>query len=246
MARKRVLREEGTTLELENLQEMPDFQGSKLHISAEVSQYKKGDLQFYNDENNPPRVEIKRPKKRKPTKPRKHKSQESFNQRIREWEAEQPHDPEIKPKGNSITQAYYTQKLLLVYIRSYQEERVRYGRRTILQEDNDPSYGTRPNKTLTKKGIQNVAQQLKDDSQIKTLTHPAQSPDLNLIEAYQNILFQRLRHETQYNLDQLKVVLRRVQAGISLEEVRTRIKEMPTRCEQLVKTGGVAIKSAKW
>ena len=249
MARERVLREEGTALEPENLQEMPAFQGTKLHISAEISWYKIGKLQFYNDENDPPEVVIKKPKKRKPNKPRKKESQEQFEQRLREWEAEkeaqQPHDPEIKPKGNSMTQAYYTEKLLPVYIRSCQEERVRYGR-AILQEDNDPSHGTRPNKALEKKGIKNVAQQLKEDNWIETITHPAQSPDLNPAEAIWNILFQRLRRETWHNLDQLKVVLRRVWAGISLEEVRARIKEMPARCRQLVETGGVAIKSAKW
>ena len=192
MARERVLREEGTALEPENLQEMPGFQGSKLHISAEVSWYRIGELQFYNDENDPPEVEIKRPKKRKPAKPRKNESQEHYDQRVREWEAEQqaqqPHDPEIKPKGNSMTQAYYTERLLPVYIRSCQEERVQYGR-AILQEDNDPSHGTRPNKVLAKKGIKNVAQQLKDDEWIETLTHPAQSPDLNPSEACWNILF---------------------------------------------------------
>ena len=88
MARERVFREEGTALEPENLQEMPAFQGTKLHISAEISWYKIGELQFYNDENDPPEVEIKRLKRRKPTKPRKNESQELFGQRLREWEAE--------------------------------------------------------------------------------------------------------------------------------------------------------------
>ena len=117
--------EEGTALEPENLQEMPAFQGSKLHISAEISWYKIGELQFYNDENDPPEVVVKKPKKRKPTKPRQKESQGQFEQRLREWEAEkeaqQPHDPEIKPKGNSMTQAYYTKRLLPIYIRSCQQ-----------------------------------------------------------------------------------------------------------------------------
>ena len=37
MARERVLRWEGTAEEPENLQEMPDFQGIKLHVAAEIS-----------------------------------------------------------------------------------------------------------------------------------------------------------------------------------------------------------------
>ena len=36
---------------------------------------------------------------------------------------------------------------------------------------------------------------------------------------------------------------RRVWAGIPLEEVRARIKEMPARCQELIKRGGVAIES---
>ena len=244
MARERILREEGTALEPENLQEMPDFQGSKLHIAAEISWYKIGPLQFYNDENDSPDVEVQAPKKRKPRK-RKNETPEQFNQRVAEWEAEQPHEVEIKPKGNLMTQAYYKDKLLPVYIRSCQEERIRYGR-AILQEDNDPSHGTRSNKVLQKKGIKNVAQQLKDDEQIETLVHPAQSPDLNVAEACWNILFQRLRKEVWHTIAQLKMVLQRVWAGISLDQVRARIKEMPARCQQLVKTGGKAIKSDKW
>ena len=75
MARERVLREEGTATDPANLQEMPDFQGASLHVAAEVSWYKKGQLEFYNDENDPPPVDvnIKIPKKRKPAKPRKKK-----------------------------------------------------------------------------------------------------------------------------------------------------------------------------
>ena len=81
-----------------------------------------------------------------------------------------------------MTQAYYTKKLLPVYIRSVQEERVQYGR-AILQEDNDPSHDIRLNKVMAKKGLKNVAQQLKDNEWIETMTHSAQSPDLNVAEA---------------------------------------------------------------
>ena len=33
---------------------------------------------------------------------------------------------------------------------------------------------------------------------------------------------------------------------ITLEEIRARIRDMPRRCDLLVKTGGKAIKSAMW
>ena len=99
---------------------------------------------------------------------------------------------------------------------------------------------------MARKGLKNVAQQLKEDNWIEILTHPAQSPDLNVAEACWNILFQRLRKEVWKTIEQLKVVLQRVWAGISLKQIRRRIKEIPARCRQLVETGGMAIKSSKW
>ena len=137
---KRVLREEGTRYESENLQAMPDMKGVKFHFAASISWHHKGELQFYNDEHNPPFVVTK-----KPPKPRKskYKTADQHHQRVVEWEASLPHDPEIKPKENSMTQAYYTTRLLPVYARSINEARIYHNRYCILQEDNDPSHDTR-------------------------------------------------------------------------------------------------------
>lgn len=46
---------------------------------------------------------------------RKNESKESYRERIKEWEALLPHEAEVKPKGNTMTQKYYVERLLLVY-----------------------------------------------------------------------------------------------------------------------------------
>lgn len=99
-----ILREEGTRYEAENMQPMPDMKGVKFHFAASISWHHKGKLQFYNDEHDPPLVVTK-----KPPKPRKSKyeTMDQHHQRVVEWEASLPHDPEIKPKGNSMTGRCY-------------------------------------------------------------------------------------------------------------------------------------------
>ncbi len=94
-----------------------------------------------------------------------------------EWEAEQPHQQIVKPKGNTMTQKYYVERLLPVYIEAIHKQQATtpdQAHNWILQEDNDTSRGTR------KFGL---PQALRDHHQIKTLVHSAQSPDLSPIEA---------------------------------------------------------------
>lgn len=82
----------------------------------------------------------------------------------------------MKPKGNVMTQKYYYERLLPVYIQAIKDARNQdseNSQKWILQEDNDPSHGHK------KKGL---AHHLKELDSVKTLVHPAQSPDLNPAE----------------------------------------------------------------
>ena len=230
-----ILREEGTRYEPENLQEVPKSEGVKLHVAASVSWFHKGPIKFYNDENDPPEMPVP-----KPRKPRhgKNETEEEYRQsdRYKAQEASIP-DVEVKPKGNSMTQKYYTENILPHHIQSIEEARAQ-GRRPILQEDNDPSHGTR--------SYDNFAARHKRSNNIDPFIHPAQSPDLNPIEACWNILKQRLKRENWENIEQLKDLIRRIWNEITMEEIRARIQEMPRRCEELVDNDGKAIKSKLW
>jgi hypothetical protein len=83
-----------------------------------------------------------------------------------------------------MTQKYYTEHLLPIYINAVQEARIFRNQEAILQEDNDPSDGTRSELNVTK--------QLKNDNWIPVLIHPTQSPDLNPMEAIWSILQQQI------------------------------------------------------
>jgi hypothetical protein len=59
------------------------------------------------------------------------------------WEAETPHECIVIPKGNAMTQKYYTERLLSVYIDAIHAARLRDPVSWILQEDNNGSHGHR-------------------------------------------------------------------------------------------------------
>ncbi|KUJ14223.1 uncharacterized protein LY89DRAFT_720584 [Mollisia scopiformis] len=105
------------------------------------------------------------------------------------------------------------------------------------QEDGDPSHGMR------KRGL---AQQLKENNWIVNLKHPAQSPDLNPIEAIWNIIKQRLRHRIFQSEEEIKEALQEEWSKVTITEVRKRISQMPRRCARLINNGGKPIKTALW
>ncbi|KAM3066528.1 hypothetical protein ACMFMG_012026 [Clarireedia jacksonii] len=105
----RILREQGQRYNPENIQEKPALLGNKVHFGGWVNWHAKYDkLEFYNDEEE----YVEKPQR--PRKPRKsrYETQEDWNKRLMEWEAQVGHEKVVKPKGNSITQEYYVKRLL--------------------------------------------------------------------------------------------------------------------------------------
>lgn len=97
-----------------------------------------------------------------------------------------------------MTQKYYTERLLLIYISNSARLTLALSITRYLQEDRDPSHGIR------KAGLGQV---LKDQNYIVNLKHPVQSPDLNPIEDIWNIIKQRLRCRIFYSDKEVKAAL---------------------------------------
>ena len=248
MSAGHILREEGQESRYapENVAEIKPLEGVVLHMSAFVSYWHKGKLTFYNDPNDIPEldvnVNIQKPaaKKKRPSKQRKSETLEQFKQseRYLEYAAAEPHDVDIQPKGNSMTQLYYTKKILPKHLQDLQEAEHKTGRKHILQEDNDPSHGTRSSL--------NYAQLFRERHEIQSLHHPGQSPDLNPMKAVWNILKQRVRKRWWKTKEDLKRVILEEWEAIDEKEIQARIDEMPERCAWLVNNGGKGIKSGLW
>ena len=234
-----ILREEGHRLDDENIQERPAKIGVKLHVAGWVNWHEKcPELTFYYDEEE----YTMRPKRPRKPRRRKYESKDQWNERLAVWQAQLPHEREVKPKGNAMTQKYYVERLLPVYVSAIQAARLRDPQPWILQEDNDQSHGHKPPKGQTS----SLAGKYKDANWVPTLVHPPQSPDLNPIEACWNILKTRIRYRVWDDIEELKRALQEEWNKITMEEVRARIAEMPARCERLTKNGGGPIKSDLW
>jgi hypothetical protein len=230
-----VLRERGHRYDDENIQERPAKSGVKFHVAAWVTWWEKAEkLEFYNDEED---YTLHPPMPPKPRRRPKTESEQEYQERLQEWEALKPHDADVKVKGNSMTQKYYTERLLPVYIEAIHKARLRDAGPWLFQEDRDPSH------SIKKEGL---AQKLKDTNWITNFIHPAQSPDLNPIEAIWNIIKQRLRRRTFYSEEEVKNALQEEWDKVTIAEVRKRINEMPSRCARLTRNGGKPIKTALW
>ena len=232
-----VLREEGTRYDPENIQKRPPKKGVEVHAAAWVTWHAKADkLEFFNDEHH----DIIKPKKPRRPRHRKNESAQQWEERLKAYEAEMARlkpELELKPKGNSMTQEYYTQRLLPVYIDAVHHLRAESPQTWILQEDNDRSHGH---------GVLGPATLLKDANWIDTLIHPPQSPDLNPIESCWMIMKQRVQQRIWHSRTEYMEVLQDEWGKITMAEVRARIATMPHRCKQLVETGGEPIKSDLW
>ena len=139
-----------------------------------------------------------------------------------------------------MTQQYYVDNILPIFCNAIEETRhfdPLNADKYVLQEDGDPSHGKK------KDGL---AQAMRVQYKLKSFTHPAQSPDLNPIEACWNILKQRVRRRVWRTIEEYKAIVEEEWGKITMEEVRARIAEMPDRCRRLVNSGGKAIKSTLW
>ncbi|PQE18227.1 phosphoribosylformylglycinamidine cyclo-ligase protein [Rutstroemia sp. NJR-2017a WRK4] len=110
----RVLREQGTRDRLENIEERPPLKGVRFHIVVWISWWGKAEkLRFYNDEEDKVEQPHMPPKpQRRPTT----ETEEDYQRQLAEWEASKPHARNVKVQGNSITQKYYVEDLLPVYV----------------------------------------------------------------------------------------------------------------------------------
>jgi hypothetical protein len=137
-----------------------------------------------------------------------------------------------------MTMKFYTQEILPHHIEHIKELEKHYKHQFWFQEDNDGSHRTRSN--------DNIARRLKNRSRLLLLLHPAQSPDLNPIEAIWNIIKQRLRGGSWQSVQEFKDAIFREWKRITLAEIRKRISEMRKRCDKLIKLEGRRIKSNLW
>jgi len=206
-----------------------------LHVAAGISYNMKGELLFYNDPEDEAVV-----KKRLPRKPRKSsvETEAEYTEKVEKWRASLPHPAEIKATGNSMTQKYYTEKILPHHIKAVKAMEERLNHSCWLQEDNDGSHGTR--------SINNPARRLKSASHVQSLIHPAQSPDLNPIESIWQVIKQRLRGGSWQSASEFKEAIRAEWRHISLAQIRRRIREMPQRCKSMVNTIGNRYRSHLW
>jgi hypothetical protein len=92
---------------------------------------------------------------------------------------------EILQKGNAMSQEFYAKEVLPKHIEKIKELEAHHKRKMWLQEDENSSHGN--------KSTNNPCARLKRNADLRLLVHTAQSPVLNPIEAYWQILKRRLR-----------------------------------------------------
>jgi hypothetical protein len=133
-----VLKERGTRYDADNIEEHPPHKGSKFYIAAAISYWGKSELQFYNDEED---YEVEPPYPSKPRRRPTIETQEEYELRVQEWEAGKPLRVDVKVQGNHMTQKYYVNKLLPIYVNFMYQMNREYPGPWLLQEGGDPSHG---------------------------------------------------------------------------------------------------------
>ena len=166
-----------------------------------------------------------------------YQTESDHQKEVEAWKASQP-AAKIILKGNVILQEFYAEKILSKHIEEIQALQKRYNRRFYLQEDGDPLHGN--------KSTSNLCYRLKHDADLQILIHPAQSPDLNPIEACWQLVKQKLRGQKWETVAEFKDAIQRAWDQITIAQIRRRIKEMPWRCKKVQDLDGCRVRSSLW
>jgi hypothetical protein len=204
-----------------------------VHAAGLITYNRKGKLIFYKDPQEPSQ------KAYKPRKPRQtmYQTDTQYKDVLKAWEAAQP-DAEVIPKGNAMSQQFYAKEILPEYIKQIKALEAHFHKRFYLQEDGDPSHGN--------KSTDNPCARLKRDADLLILIHPAQSPDLNPIEACWQIIKQRLRGGSWKTVEEFKAAIQAEWDRITITQIRRRIREMRWRCKRVQQLKGERIRSDLW
>lgn len=180
-------------------------------------------------------VEVTKP----PPKPRPRPTTETDDQyqaRGAGWEAQKARNPIISRPGNCMTAEYYTKNILPIYrdayhslvsrsdiLRAHLHPDCQYN--WYLVEDNDPSHGT--------KNPISMPSRYRGNHGIKTLRHPANSPDFNPSESLWELIKERVKRYIKNinTIKDLKDALQSEWRNITQDNIQRRIKEMPKRLQ---------------
>lgn len=179
-----ILRVKGERNLPKNIVPTPSRTATDVHFAAWINYYdRQPNLIFYNDEMDDVHIEKPPPKPRRRPKT---ETDDEYQIRLADWEAQKAREPKFSHLGNSMTAEYYTKNILPTYVEAYQSlvsrsdelrAHLHPDRRSewYLMEDNDPSHGT--------KNPFSVLSRYRENHGITTLPHPANSPDFNPIKS---------------------------------------------------------------
>lgn len=244
-----ILRVIGQREEPENVIVRPPKTANVVHFAAWINYYTMAsELTFYNDE-----YDDVGPVKPEP-KPRRRPATETdaqYQARLTEWEARKPREPIILKPGNSMRASYYVDNILPLYCDAYNALKARSDElradilpqdryNWYLQEDNDPSHGT--------KNPESLPARYKRRRGVEVYKHPANSPDLNPIEAIWNIIKERVKQylDDLNSIADLKSALQREWGAVRQDMVVDQIIELPYRLSQVAQSPAVRVKSTEW
>jgi hypothetical protein len=166
-----------------------------------------------------------------------YQTDEDYQKEVEAWEVSQP-KAEVIPKGNTISQEFYAKEILPKHIEEIRALEKRLKHRYYLQKDGNPSHGNR--------SINNPCTRLKRAADLQIHIHPAQSPDMNPIEACWQIVKSRLRGGTWRTVAEFKAAIQREWDRITIKEIRKRIREMRWRCRRIQELNGGRVRSLLW